>query len=69
MDNLSNIFFLFVIGGFLLIAGWLVQVVIALSQGDPIPFDISNPLRLQARWPRAKKNIKEDKTDGSKSLN
>tara|TARA_Y100001968_G_C19399138_1_gene740035 strand:+ start:887 stop:1069 length:183 start_codon:yes stop_codon:yes gene_type:complete len=57
MQNLENLFYLLIISLFLIIGGWALKACLSILRGEPIKFDILNPLNLKARWPQ--KNKKE----------
>ena len=52
----TNLFYLVLIFGLLLTAGWTIKALMALASGKPVSLNIKNPLNLKARWPKEKSN-------------
>ena len=55
---LTNISYLFLISMILIVSGWAFKALIALAQGQPVQFNLKNPLNLKARWPKDTKESK-----------
>ena len=51
----TNISYIFLITGLLIIGGWAFKALISLAQGKPVEINLKNPLNLKARWPKETK--------------
>ena len=58
---LTNLSYLLLITLILIIAGSALKALISLAQGQPVRFNIKNPLNLRARWPKDTKDTKDNK--------
>tara|TARA_Y100001968_G_C19249577_1_gene663687 strand:+ start:699 stop:866 length:168 start_codon:yes stop_codon:yes gene_type:complete len=48
----TNISYIFLITGLLILGGWTFKALISLAQGKPVEINFKNPLNLKARWPK-----------------
>ena len=53
---LTNISYIFLISGLLILGGWAFKALISLAEGKPVEVNLKNPLNLKARWPKESKD-------------